>query len=334
MTNTEQNVPAPGPRVAGLKGVVVADTELGDVRGLEGFYHYRQYSAPELAATRTFEDVWYLLFDGEPAVPRRAGRVRTPRSRRCASSPPSVARAAPGDRRRATTSARGAADRTVATRGSWRTCRPRTTPSAATIRANAMRLCAVTPVLIAALHRARASATSRSTRATTSPTAANYLYMIDGDEPDPHPGPRHRAVPDPRDRPRLQRVDVHRPRRHVDRRRRRRGGRRRARVAVGTAARRRAEPGARHARRHRHARATPRRGSATRSAGASASWASATPCTAPPIPVGDAARDRASASAARWSTSPARSRRPSSRCSPSSSPDASCTRTSSSTPAW
>ena len=33
----------------GLEGVVVTDTELGDVRGLEGFYHYRQYSAVELA---------------------------------------------------------------------------------------------------------------------------------------------------------------------------------------------------------------------------------------------------------------------------------------------
>ncbi|MEO6570299.1 MAG: CBS domain-containing protein, partial [Ilumatobacteraceae bacterium] len=29
----------------GLKGVVVADTEVGDVRGGEGFYHYRRYSA-------------------------------------------------------------------------------------------------------------------------------------------------------------------------------------------------------------------------------------------------------------------------------------------------
>jgi citrate synthase len=26
----------------GLKGVVVTETEIGDVRGSEGFYHYRQ----------------------------------------------------------------------------------------------------------------------------------------------------------------------------------------------------------------------------------------------------------------------------------------------------
>jgi citrate synthase len=49
----------------GLKGVVVAETALGDVRGTEGFYHYRHYSAPELAEKRTFEDVWHLMFEGE-----------------------------------------------------------------------------------------------------------------------------------------------------------------------------------------------------------------------------------------------------------------------------
>jgi len=50
---------------AGLKGVIVAETSVGDVRGTEGFYHYRHYSAPELAEKRTFEDVWHLMFDGE-----------------------------------------------------------------------------------------------------------------------------------------------------------------------------------------------------------------------------------------------------------------------------
>src|SRR5437764_7731698 len=70
MTMTSPSADASAPR--GLKGVIVADTELGDVRGREGFYHYRQYSAPELAAVRTFEDVWYLLFEGE--LPSAAAR--------------------------------------------------------------------------------------------------------------------------------------------------------------------------------------------------------------------------------------------------------------------
>src|SRR5688500_4240898 len=49
----------------GLRGLAVADTELGEVRGAEGFYHYRQYDAIELARKRTFEDVWYLFIEGD-----------------------------------------------------------------------------------------------------------------------------------------------------------------------------------------------------------------------------------------------------------------------------
>jgi len=58
----------------GLEGVVVAETEVGDVRGQEGFYHYRQYNAVELAEKRSLEDVWYLLFEGE--LPTKEQRER------------------------------------------------------------------------------------------------------------------------------------------------------------------------------------------------------------------------------------------------------------------
>lgn len=49
---------------AGLEGVVVAETAIGDVRGEEGFYHYRGHSAPALALTHSFEAVWHLLQHG------------------------------------------------------------------------------------------------------------------------------------------------------------------------------------------------------------------------------------------------------------------------------
>lgn len=49
---------------AGLNGVAVADTSIGTVHGDEGFYHYRQYDATELARTVCFEDTWYLLDRG------------------------------------------------------------------------------------------------------------------------------------------------------------------------------------------------------------------------------------------------------------------------------
>ncbi|MBB2892359.1 citrate/2-methylcitrate synthase [Flexivirga oryzae] len=49
----------------GLAGVIVADTTIGDVRGTEGFFHYRQYDATRLARERSFEEVWHLLIRGE-----------------------------------------------------------------------------------------------------------------------------------------------------------------------------------------------------------------------------------------------------------------------------
>jgi citrate synthase len=69
----------------GLSGVVVTDTELGDVRGAEGFFHYRQHSAVELADRRSVEDVWRLLLDGslpsgEAERSRFASEVRARRA--------------------------------------------------------------------------------------------------------------------------------------------------------------------------------------------------------------------------------------------------------------
>src|SRR4029077_925152 len=62
--------PVDAPR--GLQGVVVAETAVGDVRGEEGFFHYRQYSGSDLARTRSFEDAWHLLFTGRLPPPTEA----------------------------------------------------------------------------------------------------------------------------------------------------------------------------------------------------------------------------------------------------------------------
>src|SRR3954470_13388149 len=68
----------------GLEGVVVAETEIGDVRGQEGFYHYRQYNAVELAEKRSLEDVWHLLYQGHLPSPEEresfAAEVRSLRT--------------------------------------------------------------------------------------------------------------------------------------------------------------------------------------------------------------------------------------------------------------
>jgi citrate synthase len=178
-TATMAMTDAAAPR--GLKGMIVADTELGDVRGLEGFYHYRQYSAPELAAARTFEDVWYLLFEGDlPAADRRdeyAGRIAAARH-----LPTEVLDLLP-----AMVGAQGAplaALRTALSHLAAVEAMPPTYDAdPETIRINAMRLCAVTPVLVAALYRASIGAPGIAPRDDLG-SAANYLYMIDGEVPD------------------------------------------------------------------------------------------------------------------------------------------------------
>jgi citrate synthase len=67
----------------GLAGVLVTDTELGDVRGDEGLYHYRQYSAIDVATSVPFEAAWHLFLHGDlPDGPQlhqfreRVGRLR------------------------------------------------------------------------------------------------------------------------------------------------------------------------------------------------------------------------------------------------------------------
>ncbi|GGF16366.1 citrate/2-methylcitrate synthase [Subtercola lobariae] len=66
-TDRMNDTPIDVPR--GLTNVIVAETQLSDVRGLEGFYNYRQYSAVDLARTRSLEDVWQLLLDGALPTP-------------------------------------------------------------------------------------------------------------------------------------------------------------------------------------------------------------------------------------------------------------------------
>ena len=64
--------------------MVVTDTEIGDVRGDEGFFHYRGHSAVELARSRGLEDVWALMVDGELPVDdeRRIAFAHEVRARR------------------------------------------------------------------------------------------------------------------------------------------------------------------------------------------------------------------------------------------------------------
>ena len=257
MTMTDASAPR------GLKGVIVADTELGDVRGPR-----RLLPLPAVLGPRARREA-HVRGRLVPAVRGRAPERRRPRrlhrSHRGRAAPAARAgRAAAGDRGRAPAPARGVAHRAVAARGGR--------GDAAHVRRRSRdhpRQRAPPRCRDPGAHRRtapRVGSDSRSSRhATSCGHAANYLWMIDGEVPDP----RRRA-----------RSSSTRSSASTTGSTRRRspprvvtstgadvgaavvaalGG------AVGPAARRRAEPRARHARRHRHAR--PHRGVGARRGG-------------------------------------------------------------------
>ncbi|RDI65508.1 citrate/2-methylcitrate synthase [Nocardia pseudobrasiliensis] len=169
---------------AGLRNVVAADTRLGDVRGTEGFYHYRQYSAIDLATACGFEQVWFLMFEGRlpddhelADFGERIARLRAlPREL----EPVLAAAAAAGSEFRPIAGLRTALSMLAAVRD----LRPLWDTDAPTHRADALLICAVTPTILAALYRLRHGLEPIAPQADL-PTAANWLYMLTGELPDP-----------------------------------------------------------------------------------------------------------------------------------------------------
>ena len=160
----------------GLKGLAVSDTELGAVRGEEGFFHYRQYSAVDLARTRTLEDVWALQFNGalppeapavDPgprrAIPEEAARVVDSASARM-NDPMGVLRV--GLLAVAAVEGRG----------------PLLDRSSDRRRDDAIRLAAAVPTILARHQRLRAGADPLQPDPRLS-HAADYLRMINGEQP-------------------------------------------------------------------------------------------------------------------------------------------------------
>jgi citrate synthase len=167
---------------AGLRNVVVTETRLGDVRGDEGFYHYRQYSAIELARSKSVEDVWFLLFEGRlPDPAERAAFVAEIASLR--GLPPEVRAVLPAVATAGTSfnplaGLRTALSLLAAARG----LRPLWDVDAAQRKADAMLVCAVTPTILAALYRLRSGLEPLEPR-TDLGAAAHWLYLVTGEVP-------------------------------------------------------------------------------------------------------------------------------------------------------
>ncbi|MEU9312226.1 citrate synthase/methylcitrate synthase [Streptomyces sp. NPDC048256] len=175
----------------GLAGVVVADTEVGDVRGREGFYHYRQYSAVDLARTRRFEDVWHLLVHGELPDGRRSAAFAA-ETAALRGLPEGVAAVLPALAAAAGADANPLAGMRTALSllGAAKGFRPVYDVDADRRREDAIVAAAAVPTLLTALYRLGRGLAPVEPREDL-PYAANYLYMLTGVEPDPE---RARAI--------------------------------------------------------------------------------------------------------------------------------------------
>ncbi|WP_432563161.1 citrate/2-methylcitrate synthase [Kineococcus sp. SYSU DK003] len=166
----------------GLRGVVVTTTELGDVRGAEGFFHYRQYSAVDLARHRTVEDVWHLLQRGHlpSAAELDAFRAEVAERRRLpavvADALPAIAAAGgpPLAGLRTALSLLGAAEG----------LRPAYDLDEEARAADALRVCALTPTVLAALHRLGRGLEPVPPRDDLD-AAANWLWTLTGRQAPP-----------------------------------------------------------------------------------------------------------------------------------------------------
>lgn len=166
----------------GLDGVVVTDTTVGDVRGDEGFYHYRQYDAVALAATRPLEDVWHLLFEGElPTIAERhAFRAEIAEA---AVLPATVAEVLPAIARGSMNVLDGLRT-AVSFLGAVEGFRPTIDIDHAERRADALRVCAVVPTLFTAIHRLQHGLDPIGPRPELG-YGGSTLWMLRGEVPDP-----------------------------------------------------------------------------------------------------------------------------------------------------
>ena len=168
----------------GLEGVAVAETEIGDVRGKEGFFHYRQYSAVELAEKRTLEDVWHLLHEGYlPDKAQRDAFIEKVKPLR--EIPAEVKELLPQiatlGERFAPLEALRVGYSLFASSQDFKSFMD---VSEDELRMQALRSCAIFPTLVMALYRLHEGQEAVDPHPDL-PYAANYLYMLRGEEPSP-----------------------------------------------------------------------------------------------------------------------------------------------------
>ena len=178
--------PADVPR--GLKGVVVSETEVGDVRGIEGFYHYRQFSAVDLAKERPLEDVWRLMIDGALPETRRERAAFADEVRPHMALTAAVQKALPAIA--AVSEPLEGLRTAISLAAAERGMQANIDVDPPQRREDALFLTAITPTLLTALYRLRQGEVPVHADPSLG-YAANYLHMMTGTVPTPE---QERAV--------------------------------------------------------------------------------------------------------------------------------------------
>ena len=161
----------------GLEGVVVGQSKLSDINGEVGELIYGGYDIDDLARNSTFEEVCYLLWNGElPNREQLAGlKAELHANATLTDQMLGVLRALPADADpmaalRTAVSALGAFDHDA------------DDISDASVRRKSVYLTAVTPTLVAAYDRIRNGKEPLQPKEGKS-VASNFLYMLNGEEP-------------------------------------------------------------------------------------------------------------------------------------------------------
>jgi citrate synthase len=173
---------APYEAPAGLAGVSVARTQVSDVLGRQGFYHYRGYNAVDIARRGRVEDAWHLLLRGDlPTAEQRAGFARETAELRAL--PHGVAELLPAIARLSPPGSLASLRTAISVAAQAMGCRPWTDQSDAETREQAERLSAMMPVLAAQLFRLASGLEPVQPRLDLG-YSDNYLYMITGAVPE------------------------------------------------------------------------------------------------------------------------------------------------------